>query len=293
MQARNRRPAEAGMSGMESTTSLASGVANNSGVVEEPSQQEQPPPPPTRSGNSFVDATLYDPQMSRGDKALLTRGQATLDNSFSFRASTQTFGQHWETMNRKQRCIHLEDYLRSKYADSPYLDNIRVFLTGEILDKPRGDKHVVWNGYFIERITELNVPCSKMQLLTELDGTVEGGAPKHHLVTNPVKPTGLQQKPLVIRFAKRCFSAEQNAGVFEHVESTVNGDRTSSGDGTTQAPHTAQKVSNFMSNPKCFGRRTSKVAACSTSNSNSFGAMRNRLRRERQAFYVLDNNAFE
>lgn len=242
-------------------------------------------PPPVNSPSSH-DTSMYDPRMSRADKALLSRGQSTLENAFAFRASTHLFGQHWQTMTLQQQQTHLEEYIQSKYSDSERLDDITTFLFNEILHKPRGDKHVVWNGYFIEKVTALNVPYSSDTVVVEQDNE-----------TNPMpttnKRSGGAPKPTPVRFLKSvpamAATSTEGDGLFEHIGDLPTSSRS---DGKTSSGCSVRGLQRAAST-SAASTRTSRAAASRTNTHSSFGAMRNRLRRVREDFYVMSNPAFE
>ena len=270
-----------------SQTLVGAGSCSDSCTDDMSGNSHDHPPPVTH--DTSADAALHDPQMSRGDKAILSRGQAALANSFAFRASTHAFGQHWETMTRTQRHKHLEDYLQSKYDDHPHKTDIRSFLVEEILCKARGDKHVSWNGYFVESITELALPP-----VLEVPSTQQETDSNTHSTGTP--DVNLRSsKPVTIRFAKpttrrkggasvpTAHTALQDAPLVTHVGTSA----VSNGAG---ARALAQTRTTRVTSSK-HSAVISKKAALATS--HPFGGMLNRLKRERQAFYVSDNDAFD
>jgi len=95
--------------------------------------------------------------LSRSDRALLLRGKQAATRSFAFRASLSEFGQHWETMTYSQQHQHLTDYIVGQYGEHEHLVEIQTFLVQHVLKTPSGSRRVTWNGYFVERVTEVDV----------------------------------------------------------------------------------------------------------------------------------------
>lgn len=91
------------------------------------------------------------------DRALFRKSQQT---ESTFTASINEFSLHWETMTTDQRRHHLDEYVQSQYGTRADLtpsqvEAVRTFLHQEILASKRGPARVTWNGYFVERLPEV------------------------------------------------------------------------------------------------------------------------------------------
>jgi hypothetical protein len=76
-----------------------------------------------------------------------------------FVASVNEFSFHWETMTRDQHIKYLNDYVETEYSSTndTVKAHIKAFLENEVVNKKSGYQHVRWNGYFIEKLPELQI----------------------------------------------------------------------------------------------------------------------------------------
>ena len=109
-----------------------------------------------------------DTYKEKPGSSLLTNGVAHEDKalielchkktaSMQFVASVNEFAFHWETMTRDQHIKYLHDYVETEYSttDDNVKTRIKAFLEQEVVNKKSGYRHVLWNGYFIEKLPEL------------------------------------------------------------------------------------------------------------------------------------------
>jgi hypothetical protein len=96
--------------------------------------------------------------VAHDDKALIElchKKTATMQ----FVASVNEFAFHWETMTRDQHIKYLHDYVETEYSSTTdtVKTRIKAFLEQEVVNKKSGYRHVQWNGYFIEKLPELQI----------------------------------------------------------------------------------------------------------------------------------------
>ena len=96
--------------------------------------------------------------VAHADKAMIEQCQKKT-STMQFVASVNEFSFHWETMTRDQHIKYVNDYVEAEYSnlESNVVEAIKAFLVAEVIQKKCGYKHVLWNGYFIERLPELSV----------------------------------------------------------------------------------------------------------------------------------------
>lgn len=135
------------------------------------------------------------------DRALFRKSQQT-DSTFT--ASINEFSLHWETMTTDQRRHHLDEYVQSQYGTRADLtpsqvEAVRAFLHHEILASKRGPARVTWNGYFVERLPEV-----------EWTGTSESEAGDGHGTAHAEEEEETKESeptPFVVRF-KACVTTD-------------------------------------------------------------------------------------
>jgi len=101
-------------------------------------------------------SSLLTNGVAHEDKALLELCHKKTA-SMQFVASVNEFAFHWETMTRDQHIKYLHDYVEAEYSttDDKVKTRIKTFLEQEVVNKKSGYRHVLWNGYFIEKLPEL------------------------------------------------------------------------------------------------------------------------------------------
>lgn len=80
-----------------------------------------------------------------------------------FVASEDAFSLYWETMTCDKHIRYLHEYVDSEYSmkSEAVRNQIKAFLVSEIVHKKNGFKRVQWNGYFIEKLPELQIVFDK------------------------------------------------------------------------------------------------------------------------------------
>lgn len=98
------------------------------------------------------------------DKGMIKRSQEK-NASLQFVASLNTFSFHWEMMTVQQQKKYLNDYIESEYIEHTDKQKtaMQAFLEKEIIERKTGNRHVKWNGYFIEHLPELQIGIKKTQ----------------------------------------------------------------------------------------------------------------------------------
>ena len=251
--------------------------------------------------------TACERQLSQSDRALLHRGQRLTSEAFAFRSSADEFSQHWDTMTRRQRLRHVDEYLdgtllpwfessvpendatlssTSPSASTPATphdrDAIRAFLLTEVVDDPKGGRHVTWNGYFIERLTPLVAAARR-------------GGPLRFVSEKVPLPADLSPPPNPA-LANACFASASSANASFATGTSpsatmpalipMDSSLSASTNGAAASMHggsRAAKGERWNAAPKKRSVTRKKAAE-----PPSFSVLRSRLAREKKVFFSLE-----
>ena len=108
--------------------------------------------------------------VSHTDKALLNYSQEK-QSVIEYVSSSQAFAFHWETMTVDLQKRFLRDYVESEYPqyDTIVHEHIYLFLEKQLIRTKKGNYLVKWNGYFIEKLPELNITVQEKEVGSKPD----------------------------------------------------------------------------------------------------------------------------